>query len=965
MPYIDQLNNYARKKITDRASRLVDDYTNELGRSEFSFSLNTDFSLRNANFDILLPLSGNESNFEDGNLLLFVQPGVVINSNDLYQGRDFAHIGFGIRGGDEDSIWGTNFFYDRDITRGHQRGSLGIEYINKHLTLSGNYYFPLSGWKDSPSAFETMGNGKLEERPANALGLRFKGYIPHNRSFFVSADYQQFFGEYVESRSGKDPIENLFKLSTAINYKPIPIMTLSTGYSYEKGGEQDFNVGVQGTYRLGVPLAKQFDRTEADSDFSIASHFLDLVDRDHNVRLEYRKKLEEVLLTFNTSTITMMEGSKKALSGLVSLSGTKSQVTSWVAYGSAKHDVSTQDRTKFYTAPRYKDNVTRLRDNSINQYELFVEAKLATGQVVRTTTPLLITVTPDQTPSLEKSRLTIQSINPINGDSKTAGINQTDGLLVSASFFNVLGRPLVSQLVTLKADLKGSYFKEKNKPVIELYSSSQGMVEGSLLSKEEGTVNITAVLNGIELKQSGNFVDLVSVVDVSKSSLSVSPKKIVADGVATTTLELILKDKLGKPVNNQTVEFESDGLANLTIGQVKHNENGLYTASMKGLTAGSASITVKVNGSIIKIPPQVVILQEGNASAEHSEFIASKNFITADDSKGLELTLRLRDLNGNKVQSRDVRFKLAGVDRVNVNKVVENKGNYTAILTGQTAGKVLVSVLVDGKPFNIGPLTIEIGSGDAKVVKSKLTVSPNDFVAGDNRGSTLVLELNDNNGNPVTDQKVKFIVKSEGEQAFASPSFTLSKVIESKGRYTATIKSTSAQKLTVSALVNDTVFAVASQTVTIKPGEVSNSGSELSVSPATISAGGSTESTLTLALKDAHGNAVSGKTVVLGATGVSGVTVGATTESATSGTYTATLTAGNTAGVATTTVTVDGESFAVASKTVTIEAGEISTTQSSLSVSPATITAGGSTGSTLTLVLKDAHGNAVSGKTVV
>ncbi|WP_038225158.1 Ig-like domain-containing protein, partial [Vibrio sp. ER1A] len=151
-----------------------------------------------------------------------------------------------------------------------------------------------------------------------------------------------------------------------------------------------------------------------------------------------------------------------------------------------------------------------------------------------------------------------------------------------------------------------------------------------------------------------------------------------------------------------------------------------------------------------------------------------------------------------------------------------------------------------------------------------------------------------------------------------------------------------------------------SKTEPIEAGEMSPTQPPLRVCPATIAAGGPAGSRRPGALKDAQGNAVSGKTVVLGATGVSGVTVGATTETATSGTYTATLTAGNTAGVATTTVTVDGESFAVASQTVTIEAGQPNAEGSTFVSSAEGLIGNNIDNSTLTFRLRDAHGNPVS-----
>ncbi|WP_187143536.1 Ig-like domain-containing protein, partial [Morganella morganii] len=62
------------------------------------------------------------------------------------------------------------------------------------------------------------------------------------------------------------------------------------------------------------------------------------------------------------------------------------------------------------------------------------------------------------------------------------------------------------------------------------------------------------------------------------------PLTIVANDSTTSTLKLTLKDVNDNPVSGQTVLF-STTLANTTFGTVKDNQDGTYTATLKGKTA--------------------------------------------------------------------------------------------------------------------------------------------------------------------------------------------------------------------------------------------------------------------------------------------------------------------------------------------------------------------------------------------
>ena len=151
----------------------------------------------------------------------------------------------------------------------------------------------------------------------------------------------------------------------------------------------------------------------------------------------------------------------------------------------------------------------------------------------------------------------------------------------------------------------------------------------------------------------------------------------------------------------------------------------------------------------------------------------------------------------------------------------------------------------------------------------------------------------------------------------------------------------------------------------VSPVAVSPSRSTVSASPASVTADGSSSSTITVALKNGYGNPVRGITVTLAGSGGSSTISAASGVSDVNGLVTFTV---QDTVVETTTYTAtdtsDSDLVITATATVSFTAGPASAVASTVSASPGSVTADGATPSTITVTLKDAHNNLVSGKTV-
>ncbi|OOO73726.1 adenylate cyclase, partial [Shigella boydii] len=101
--------------------------------------------------------------------------------------------------------------------------------------------------------------------------------------------YEQYYGDEVglfgKDKRQKDP----HAISAEVNYTPVPLLTLSAGHKQGKSGENDTRFGLEVNYRIGEPLEKQLDTDSIRERRMLAGSRYDLVERNNNIVLEYRK----------------------------------------------------------------------------------------------------------------------------------------------------------------------------------------------------------------------------------------------------------------------------------------------------------------------------------------------------------------------------------------------------------------------------------------------------------------------------------------------------------------------------------------------------------------------------------------------------------------------------------------------------------------------------------------------------
>ena len=246
---------------------------------------------------LLVPLWSKPKSFT------YMQTGLTTGTSD----RKIAHLGIGERiypqaKSMEDlghHMLGFNAVVDKDLSRGHVRGSLGVEYMHDNLNLISNIYKNLTSWKDSPD-FE---KGYVQERPASGWDLfveywfkaklALKAAVTH----WIGRDISPF-GDTNEKNLENDP----YIYEVGIKYTPVPAISLEAKHQHTNHGNNNSYIGIN----FNIPLGDNFsfenafnpDATNKASGSNIMTSRSMFIERDYTMPLQYRSKPGMYYITF-------------------------------------------------------------------------------------------------------------------------------------------------------------------------------------------------------------------------------------------------------------------------------------------------------------------------------------------------------------------------------------------------------------------------------------------------------------------------------------------------------------------------------------------------------------------------------------------------------------------------------------------------------------------------------------------
>ena len=911
------------------ANQAVQNWLSHYGNARISFSTQGTGSA-----DVLVPLLDNPD------LLLYAQPGIRISD-----ARTTGNGGLGARYFMPDWMLGVNSFYDNDFTGNNRRLAMGMEAWRDYLKLSANGYFRLSDWRQSPLAVMQDYN----ERPANGWDVRAEAWLPAYPQIGGKLMYEQYQGKNVSLDGSTSQLrDNPSAVTFGLNWAPVPL--IKVGVDHTTGsGISNTNLTLDFSYYFGVPLSDQLNSIFVTFGHSLAGSRYDIVDRNYDIVLQYRKQelISLSLSAFDTPYLGESVTVTARVTAKYGLDRVEWDAPALLAAGGSLVPLTAD--TVRVTLPA-ASAFSRLSRGATARYDIGAVAYDTHGNA---SCHEVLTLTPEKAPQ-DISSLTVTSDNAAaNGIAQNiVEVTATDSLA---------GQPVGGTEVELTFTHSGGAADGKVLSVLTVTTDNNGRAAATVTSKVAGRVAVMAVL-----KRNNNSArtTMAFMVDTATAGLNGKPAvagdNAVADGKTGIKVTFPMTDANGNPVINQSMTITTNNGARPGSVTVTTDENGNATITVTNTTAGTTTVTATVNGST---QSQDVNFIPGAPDVDHSSFSAVPVTLMADGKDVALLTLTLRDAQNNLLAfSSGVSLDVSGLKGVTVSSVTGTGGVYTARLTGLSAGTVTVTPVVRGTGMTslAKTLTLNADAGTAQIIAGTLTVAADRAVADGLAKNSVQTVVTDANGNPVAGVTVNFT--ADNGATIAATGTT-----DIDGTVTQTLTSKTAGNTQVTAGINGTtrsvtiMFTADRGTAGLDP--MANPGSGLTVSSGA-KADNIATNTVTATVTDKNGNPVAGVAVDFTTVAPAHITVfsGVTDIKGVSSASLASPKAGPVTVLAKINSTGSEQSV-----DVNFTAGEPFALRSTLTAMPGTIVASegsmSAARSVLTLTLKDKNSNPVTGRT--
>ncbi|EKK4597342.1 TPA: inverse autotransporter IatD [Escherichia coli] len=917
----EQASGMARGWASSEASGAMTDWLNNFGTARISLGVDEDFSLKNSQFDFLHPW------YDTPDYLLFSQ-------HTLHRTDDRTQINTGLGWRHFTSSWmsGINLFFDHDLSRYHSRAGLGAEYWRDYLKLSSNAYIGLTGWRSAPEL-----DNDFEARPANGWDLRAEGWLPAWPQLGGKLVYEQYYGDEVALFDKNDRQSNPHAITAGLNYTPFPLLTLSAEQRQGKQGENDTRFAVDLTWQPSSSMQKQLNPDEVAGRRSLVGSRYDLIDRNNNIVLEYRKK-ELIRL----SLLDPVKGKSGEIKPLVSSLQTKYALKGYnieaAALEAAGGKVSTSGKDITVTLPGYRFTNTPETDNT---WSIDVTAEDVKGNMSRHEQSMVVI----QAPTLSQKD-SLLSVNPLT---VAADKKSTTTLTVTAHDSD--GTPVPGLALQTRSegvqDITLSDWTDNGDG-----SYTQMLTAGTT----SGSVTLTPQINGESAVKESIVVNIVPVVSSrDHSSITIDNVSYYAGDDIKVRVEL--KDDSNQPVAYQkeelvkavTVENSKPGA---TI--VWHEEQpGVYTANYPAHKQGTAlRAQLSLHNWNAPLQSHIYNIEANQNKARVATLSATNNDVYADKKTFNTLTINVTDESDNPLINHQVTFKNEKGSAEFVEPPQQNTDGYgvaTINMVSQVAEENTISATL---PNGFSQRIIAKFVSDSSTPKFKqLVADPDTIIAGNSQGSTLTAIVTDFHNNPLKDMKVNFVAPG-GSQLDNTTATT-----DQSGIVRVHLTSSKAGSYSVDASLEVDKNIHQSVTITVVPNR-EQSVMTLNAGSGSAIANNTNIVTLTASVKDVYGHPLPDEDVkfTLPASMTGNFTLSSeTARTDTNGDAVVTL-RGTKAGEFTVTATLTRNNT-VAYQQVTFIGDTNSAQLQPLTASLNSIVAGNSTGSTLTATILDAYQN--------
>ena len=695
----EQAASMARGWVASSASAQATDWLSRWGTARVSLGVDEDFSLKSSSFEFLHPWYETPDN-------------LVFSQHTLHRTDDRTQTNHGIGWRYFTSSWmsGVNMFIDHDLTRYHTRTGMGVEYWRDYLKLSGNGYLRLSNWRSAPEL-----DNDYEARPANGWDLRAEGWLPAWPQLGGKLVYEQYYGDEV-ALFGKDERQNdPHAITAGLSYTPVPLISFSAEQRQGKQGENDTRIGMELTLQPGHSLQKQLDPAEVAARRSLVGSRYDLVDRNNNIVLEYRKK-ELVRLTLTDP----LKGKPGEVKSLVSSLQTKYALKGYdieaASLQSAGGKVAVSGKDIQVTIPPYRFTAMPETDNT---YPIAVTAEDSKGNFSRREESMVVVEKP--TLSLADSTLSVD-LQILLADGKS-----TSTLTYTAR--DSSGKPIPG--MTLKTQVKGL----QDFALSEWKDNGNGTYTQIVTAgKTSGALSLMPQFNGDDIAKTPALIAIVAnTASRADSTIETDQDNYVAG--KPIVVKVTLRDDNGNGVTGrkellkQTVKVDNTK-ADAVSAWTEESE-GIYKASYTAhLIGDKLTAQLTMPGWQTKHSDAFSIAGDKDTAKIAAMQITANNAVARRDHNTVAVTVR--DVHQNLLQGQNVTFTVVNGAAVfadpNGGIVTTDKDGIASInLASDQAVNSLIKAEINGSSQSV---EVSFITGDISQLTSTIKTDDVTYTAG-------------------------------------------------------------------------------------------------------------------------------------------------------------------------------------------------------------------------------------------
>jgi hypothetical protein len=384
-------------------------------------------------------------------------------------------------------------------------------------------------------------------------------------------------------------------------------------------------------------------------------------------------------------------------------------------------------------------------------------------------------------------------------------------------------------------------------------------------------VTYTATASGVPITQTAQ-VTFTAIPHPTNSAVSASPTSVVANGIATSTISVTVRNFANQLMSGVTVSLsQGGGTSTITpVGGGVTNGSGVATFTVKSTTVSTVTYTATADPS----GANVTITQTAQVTfttvpphAGNSTVSASPTSRLANGISTSTITVTVRDADNQTLSGRTVTLSQgAGTSTITPvsGGVTNGSGVATFTVKSTTVGVVTYTATADPAGANVTitqTAQVTFTAVTPHAGNSTVSVTPTSRPANGISTSTVTVTVNDADGQPISGRTVVL-----GQGAGSSTITPPNSVTNGSGVATFTVKNSVAEVVTYTATVdpsgaNVTITQTAQVTFTLvapHPGT-----SAVSANPTSLPADGLSTSTILVTVRDSSGQPIAAVPVTL------------------------------------------------------------------------------------------------------